>query len=86
VLHPAYCYRGDSAADVAGDGAVAGAHKGLGAEIVDCDTSAGWQICPPFVTTEGEIALTVHTVLHALDSYPPDSAIHCEEHGNDKRF
>jgi hypothetical protein len=33
-----------------------------------CDTSARWQICPPFVTTEGEIALTVHTILHALDT------------------
>jgi hypothetical protein len=29
-----------------------------------------WQICPPFVTTEGEIALTAHTILHALDTYP----------------
>lgn len=54
--------------DVSGD-AVAEACTDAGVLIRTIHNNT-LQICPPFVTTEDEIALIAQTITRALDTYP----------------
>jgi adenosylmethionine-8-amino-7-oxononanoate aminotransferase len=55
-------------ADVSGD-AVAEACTDAGVLIRTIHDNT-LQICPPFVTTEDEVALIAETIVEALDAYP----------------